>query len=167
MSPALPSYAESAVSTDEPEAPPLVFRRHLNHPPERVWNAITEPDEIRSWMVTEARIDGRPGGTVELVTGPNRVHSTGRIREWEPPRLFEYEWNVPPSEYAPKGEAAIVRWELRPDPEGTLLVLTHRHLTRTTARVFSRGFRGFLDRLAAQLDGRPLPEWPPPVPGSS
>ncbi|MGI0132349.1 MAG: SRPBCC domain-containing protein [Thermoplasmata archaeon] len=147
----------------------LTFRRYLRHPPAVVWDAITDPAQIRHWFMTEARIEGRKGGTVDLVTGPYRVHSTGRIVEWDPPFVYEYEWNLPPSSTAPKGEASRVRWELSPVEQGTLLVLTHRKLRTETAIVFSRGLRTFLNRLAAQLDGTPLPEWshPPGDPDGS
>jgi uncharacterized protein YndB with AHSA1/START domain len=147
----------------EGEAGPIVFRRRLRHPPERVWRALTEPDELRTWFLTEATIDGRPGGTVDLVTGPDRVHATGRILEWEPPRVYEHEWRVPPGPYVPNGESAVVRWELTPVEEGTLLVLTWRGLSRATAQTFSRGLRGFVDRLEGCLDGTSLPQWPPPA----
>jgi uncharacterized protein YndB with AHSA1/START domain len=147
---------------EDGDAPTLVFRRQFRHPLERVWAAITEPDQIRRWQLTEATIDARPGGSVEFVTGPDRVRSFGRIRAWRPPRLWEYEWNFAPGPYVPDGESAVVRWELSPTPDGTLLVLTHRRLSRPTARAFARGLRGFLDRLGAQLDGTPLPDWPPP-----
>jgi uncharacterized protein YndB with AHSA1/START domain len=143
----------------EGEFATLEFRRLLHHPPEDVWEAITDPEQLRIWFMTEAKIDGRKGGTVELMTGPYRVHSTGKILEWEPPRLYEYEWNTPPTQYAPKGESSVVRWELTPASDGTLLVLTHRKLSKATATVFSRGLRVFLDRLAAQLDGVVLPDW--------
>jgi len=53
-----------------------------------------------------------------------------------------------------------VRWELSSLDEGTLLVLTHRKLTRPTAEIFARGFNTLLDRLSAQMDGTPLPEPP-------
>jgi len=137
----------------------LVFRRFLRHPPERVWDALTDPAQIRVWFMTEAKIDGRKGGTVEMVTGPNRVRSNGRILEWDPPRLYEYEWNTSPTAYVPTGESSVVRWELTPANQGTLLVLTHRKLSRATAATFSRGLRAFLDRLDAQLDGAALPDW--------
>jgi uncharacterized protein YndB with AHSA1/START domain len=143
----------------EGELATLVFRRLLRHPPRLVWEAITEPDQIRVWFMTEAKIEPRKGGRVELVTGPARVSATGRILEWDPPRVYEYEWNIGPSAFTPKGEASVVRWELTPTGEGTLLVLTHRRLTRATATVFSRGVRAFLNRLAAQLDGVLLPDW--------
>jgi uncharacterized protein YndB with AHSA1/START domain len=33
-----------------PEGPRLRFVRRLAHPPERVWRAITEPDELEAWF---------------------------------------------------------------------------------------------------------------------
>jgi uncharacterized protein YndB with AHSA1/START domain len=157
---ASPEAAPVEVTTDGEQAT-LVFRRVLHHPPARVWSAITEPEQIRTWFVTEAKIDGRRGGSIDLVTGADRVHTTGRILEWEPPRVYEYEWRVPPGGFVPKGENGIVRWELTPAHDGTLLVLTYRRLSRSTAARLARGYSLFLDRLAAQLDGTELPAWPP------
>jgi uncharacterized protein YndB with AHSA1/START domain len=137
----------------------LTLERFLRHPPEAVWRALTDPAQLREWFLTEARIDGREGGTVDLTTGPTRVRGTGRILEWHPPRLFEYEWNVDPVTGLPHGERATVRWELTAVPGGTRLVLSYRGLTHDTAENFQHGIPGFLDRLMAQLDGRPLEDW--------
>jgi uncharacterized protein YndB with AHSA1/START domain len=138
----------------------LVLRRFLPHPPNVVWRAITEPEQIRQWELTTAKVDGRPGGTVDLVTGASMVHATGRILTWDPPRVYEHEWNVAKEEArGPADEQSVVRWELTPREGGTLLVLTHRGLKRKTAGVFRHGLPGFLDRLEALLDGRPLPDW--------
>lgn len=138
----------------------VVLRRFLRHPPARVWKALTDPDSVRQWFLTTARIDGRKGGRVDLVTGPSQVHATGRILAWEPPRLYEYQWNVAPKDDRQYGgERTVVRWELTPRDGGTLLVLTHRDLTKNAARVFNLGMQAFLDRLEAQLDSRPLPDW--------
>jgi uncharacterized protein YndB with AHSA1/START domain len=90
----------------------------------------------------------------------NGLHASGRVTEWSPPRIYEYEWNVPPGPNQPDGERSIVRWELSSAEGGTLLVLSHRKLTRATAQVFARGLSVFLARLAALLDGTPLPEPP-------
>ncbi|MCI4323522.1 MAG: SRPBCC family protein [Thermoplasmata archaeon] len=137
----------------------LVVRRFLRHSPPEVWTALTDPDQVRQWFLTEAKVDGRIGGTIEMTTGSFRVQATGRVLSWEPPRLYEYEWNVAPRPSLPEGERSIVRWELRPVEGGTQLTLTHSHLTRSTADVFGAGMEAFLDRLEAQLDGRPLPDW--------
>jgi uncharacterized protein YndB with AHSA1/START domain len=89
------------------------------------------------------------------------VRATGRILAWEPPRLYEYEWNVAETGIQQlRGVRTIVRWELTPTQGGTLLVLTHRNLTRAVAAAFKGGLPLLLDRLDAQLDGRPFPpEW--------
>ncbi len=68
----------------EGEKATLVFRRRLPHPPERVWKALTDPSELSSWYMTEARIDGRAGGTIEFHAGLSRLHVTGRVLTWDP-----------------------------------------------------------------------------------
>jgi uncharacterized protein YndB with AHSA1/START domain len=137
----------------------VVFRRWLRHPIEEVWAAVTDPKQIEVWFMAKVRRDDSPGGSLEM-DHPNGVRATGRVLEWRPPRVYEYEWNLPAGPNRPEGEASIVRWELSPADEGTLLVLSHRRLTRPTAEVFARGLRVFLDRLSAHLDGGALPHPP-------
>lgn len=138
----------------------ITFHRRFRHPPERVWAALTDPEELKGWQMAEARSDGRAGGHVELVmatSGGPRI--TGTILAWEPPRLYEHEFNIEPTSYAPHGERSVVRWELTRTPGGTELVVTHRRLSPKAAEGFVAGLHAFLDRLDAQLDGRPLPDW--------
>jgi uncharacterized protein YndB with AHSA1/START domain len=138
----------------------LTFRRRYRHRPEHVWDAISTPEGLAAWlMCTEARIDGRPGGAIELVSGPARYHSTGTILTWDPPRVLEYEWNVAPVPEMPLGERAIFRYELTADGDATSVVVTYSRITRATARGFLPGLHAFLDRLEAQLDDAPLPDW--------
>lgn len=137
----------------------LVFRRRLTHPPEAVWRALTDPGELVGWYMTKAVIEGRVGGRVDLIAGPSRLHVTGRILAWDPPRLLEHEWKVAPRPELPTGEDAVIRWELRRDGEGTVLQLQHRNLNRQTALGFAPGTHAFLDRLEAQLGRNQLPNW--------
>jgi uncharacterized protein YndB with AHSA1/START domain len=147
-------------ATFEGETATLKFERLLPHSPEHVWEAITTPEDLREWlMCVEARIDGCVGGTIELVSGPTRYRSTGKILSWDPPRLFEYEWKVAPLPEMPNGEDAIFRYELVPEDRATRLYVTYRKITRRTAPGFLPGLHAFLDRLEAQLGGRPLPDW--------
>jgi uncharacterized protein YndB with AHSA1/START domain len=142
----------------------VVFRRLVRHPIEDVWSAITDPKKVEVWFMTKITPEPTPGGRLDMVH-PNGVHATGRVLEWQPPRLYEYEWNLLPGPNQPIGEASIVRWELSSAQGGTLLVLTHRKLSRPTAEIFVRGLSVFLDRLSASLDGSSLPH-PPWVPRS-
>ena len=138
----------------------LTFRRSYRHTPEHVWDAIATPEGMRGWlMCTHALIEGRAGGWIELVSGPAKYHSTGKILAWEPPRILEYEWNVAPVPEMPSGEHAIFRYELTPDGDSTHVLVTYRRITKQTARGFLPGLHAFLDRLEAQLNGDALPDW--------
>jgi uncharacterized protein YndB with AHSA1/START domain len=144
----------------EGETATLIFERLLHHAPALVWEAIATPEGLKEWLVCpEARIDGRVGGTIEMVSGPGRYRSTGKILRWEPPRVFEYEWKVAPVPEMPLGENAVFRYELTPRGGSTLLTVTYRRITAGTARGFLPGLHAFLDRLEAQLEGAPLPDW--------
>ena len=137
----------------------LEFERRLSHPPEVVWEAITEPKELEEWYLTKASIDRRQGGRIEFWSGPTRVHVTGNILVWDPQHVFEHEWIVEPSDGFPRGENATIRWEIRPDGEASVLKMTHRNLSRRTALNFSSGAHAFLDRLEASLDETSMPDW--------
>jgi uncharacterized protein YndB with AHSA1/START domain len=137
----------------------LNFQRRLPHPPEAVWEALTESKQLAKWYMTRARIDGRVGGTIDFWAGPSQFHVTGSILAWDPPRVFEHEWNVEPRPELPKGERGVIRWELVREGDGTVLSLTHRHLTWQTSTGFAPGTHAFLDRLEAQLENAPLPDW--------
>lgn len=81
------------------------------------------------------------------------------ILVWDPPHVFEHEWNVEPRPELPKGEKSTIRWEIVQEGKESVLKLTHRHLTRRTALGFVSGAHAFLDRLEAQLNKTPLPDW--------
>ncbi|HWS19856.1 MAG TPA: hypothetical protein VN239_04150, partial [Nitrososphaera sp.] len=55
---------------------------------------------------------------------------------------------------------AVIRWELiRDGDSSTILNLTFSRLTKPTALRFASGLHAYLDRLAAQLDHKTLPDW--------
>ncbi len=138
----------------------LVFHRIYPHVIEHVWEAIATPEGLGEWlMCSQAVIDGRVGGRIEMVSGAAGYRSTSRILSWEPPRLFEYEWIVAPVPEMPQGENAIFRYELASEGTSTRLTVTYRRITRATADGFLPGLHAFLDRLEAQLAGETLPDW--------
>lgn len=127
-------------------------QRRLAHPPEDVWDALTDPVQVQQWMqAPNASIDGRPDGQVDMGAPLN---FTGRILTWEPPRVFEHEFKLAPSKLAPAGEDAVLRYDLEPDGDGCLMTMTISRLTPATARIFSGGIQKGLDRLAAHLESR-------------
>ncbi len=138
----------------------LVFERVYRHAPQNVWDAIATPEGLREWLLcTEALVEGRVGGRIELVSGAAGYRSTGRILVWQPPRVLEYEWKVAPVAEMPRGEDAIFRWELTANGDATNVLVTYRRITKETARGFLPGLHAFLDRLDAQLDAREMPDF--------
>lgn len=137
----------------------LEFQRFLPHPPEVVWQAITEPDQLQKWYMTRAKIDGRTGGTIEFWSGPSQFHVTGKILTWDQPHVFEHEWNVEPRAELPNGEHSIVKWEIIPSGNGSVLRMIFNNLTKGTSLGFAPGSHAFLDRLEALLSRNPLPDW--------
>jgi len=138
----------------------LTFERHIRHTIEDVWDAITGSEHLERWYMSKAIIEGRKDGRVELWSGSARVHVTGRILTWDPPRVFEHERNMEPRTGIPTGERSIIRWELTPECGGTRLRLTHTRLTPQMAVQIAPATHALLDRLENELDHAPLAVFP-------
>jgi hypothetical protein len=106
--------------------PALRFERRFDHPVERVWRAITEPDELEQWFPV--------GGGFEAT-------------ETEPPRLLAGTW------YGDE-----LRFELRSDGDGCVLVFTHAFDERAKSARDAAGWESCFLRLDALLAGEPLSE---------
>lgn len=116
------------------EGPKLRLERRYGHSVERVWRAITEPDELRHWF----------------------QESAWEVTESEPPHRLAGSWH---------GDQ--LRFELRPDGDGCVLVLSHAFGDRAKAARDAAGWDVCLVRLSALLAGTPMGEadslriWPP------
>jgi uncharacterized protein YndB with AHSA1/START domain len=132
------------------------FERHLSHPRERVWRAVTEADELAKWFPARPEISGeRRVGAQLTIVYPENVEppDSGEIVELDEPRLFAFTWRS--SEQEPQ----LLRFELEPDGEGTRLVFTHE-LPRPDSAKVAAGWQLCLDDLEAALDGEPRTEFP-------
>jgi uncharacterized protein YndB with AHSA1/START domain len=94
----------------------LVFVRDLPHPPEKVWAALTEPDQLPQWSpYTADRTLDTPGdATLTMVEDSDGEKLTGSVRRAEPPTLLEHLWGDD-----------LLRWELTATAAGTRLTLHH------------------------------------------
>lgn len=135
----------------------VAFERRLAHPVDTVWAALTEPDQIAAWL-GRGTLEPHVGGEVAIRTGPEDRSDlqrlmTGRLLTWDPPRVLEYEW------LQPGLGVSVVRYALEADGCGTILRLTHRRSATPGAFGGRAGWHAYLDRLAAHLDGLPVPAW--------
>ncbi|WP_316741727.1 SRPBCC family protein [Streptomyces sp. MK7] len=72
--------------------PAVRFSRTYDHPVERVWRFVTDPDELSEWFPSRAEIDLRPGGAITFSGDPNMPESTGRVLAVDPPRHVSFDW---------------------------------------------------------------------------
>ncbi|MFF7313998.1 SRPBCC domain-containing protein [Streptomyces sp. NPDC008137] len=72
--------------------PAVRFSRTYDHPVDRVWRFVTDPDELERWFPSRAEIELRPGGTVRFGGDPHMADSTGRVIAVDPPRHLSFDW---------------------------------------------------------------------------
>lgn len=147
-----PVAADGIVDELEDGQSVLRFERRLAHPIERVWAALTEPDQLISWW-GEAELELTVGGRfvmrwLNTDEAGQRFTMHATITRLEPPYLLET-----------SGDAhGVLRWELRSDDAGGTVLsfsstvdVPEEFRTQTLA-----GWHYHLDALAAHLAGRPV-----------
>ncbi len=59
----------------------------VNAPPDVVWNALTEAEELTRWFPVRAKVEGGVGGSISLSWGEG-AEGRAPITAWEPGRRF-------------------------------------------------------------------------------
>jgi len=121
----------------------LRFERRLTHPQEKVWRAITDPEHLAAWF--PSTIEGeRAAGARLRFSFPDGVAEPidGVMLAYDPMSLLELQWGPD-----------IVRIELEPISEGTLLRLLDTLEERGKGARDGAGWHTCLNALAAHLDG--------------
>ena len=120
----------------------LRFERFLPHASERVWRAVTEPEELSAWFVATPPWTPSPGEIFEAHGQP------GRITTLEAPRVIAWEWG--PERYS---------FELHPEGDGCKLVFLHFFdESMGPGGQRAAGWESYLNRLDALLAGGELSE---------
>jgi uncharacterized protein YndB with AHSA1/START domain len=125
----------------------LVLTRQLRHPPEKVWQALTDPAQLREWAPFDADANmGKSDTTVKLNTvgTPTPMVSETKIKRADAPHVLEYQW----------GDGDL-RWELEDFGGGTRLTLWHS-IDRRYIAMGAAGWQICFDVLEHWLDGDPI-----------
>jgi uncharacterized protein YndB with AHSA1/START domain len=127
---------------------PIRFVRRLAHPIDKVWQAITQPDEMLRWW-GDGEVDLREGGSfvvrwLNTLEDGTRAEMHATITRLEPPRLLETDGDV----------HGVLRWELEPDGDATVLTFSSTLALPDEFRTkVLAGWHWHLDALADALDG--------------
>jgi len=142
-----PGPAIGAQVSKDGEQWTLVLVRELRHSPEKVWQALIEPTQLREWAPFEAdRSLGTAGASVNLTTpgAPTPQVSETTVKRADAPRVLEYDWG-----------GRNVRWELESSTGGTRLTLW-ASIDRRFISMGAAGWHICLDVLNHLLGGTPI-----------
>jgi uncharacterized protein YndB with AHSA1/START domain len=118
----------------------LILIRELRHSPEKVWQALTDPAQLREWapFVVEGNLGTVGNVKLTWVGAPQALDA--KVTRADAPRLLEYD---------------DTRWELEPSANGTRLTLWHNIDNRFIAWG-AAGWHISFDVLDRLLGGTPI-----------
>ena len=122
----------------------LRLTRRYEATPAEVWRVLTEPASIARWLATPVDVELASGGAFELALG-NGGRIDARVREVVHERVLELDWRHGGE------ERSVVRFELRPEDGGTVLVLDHGRIEAPLGMTYISRWGRMLDRLDAEV----------------
>lgn len=125
------------------------FERTFAHPPDRVWRAITDPQELGRWLMeTDFAPEAGRGFSMRCDDGcgGEDVYAC-KVLEIEPEKRMRWSWQL--------GEAeTIVEFTLEPVGGGTRLTVAHSgDIDPAMVEGFKGGWPGKLEAIDAVLAG--------------
>ena len=140
-----PSAAtEAKVHKKEGDQWTLVLVRELRHPPAKVWEALTDPEQLREWAPFDSDRNLGSVGTATLSTFGAPYVSETKVKRADAPRALEYDWG-----------GGDIRWELEPVGRGTRLTLW-ANIDRRYIAMGAAGWHVCLDVMDQLLAGQPI-----------
>jgi uncharacterized protein YndB with AHSA1/START domain len=152
-----------------PDQDAVICETQVEAPIERVFEALTDSRQLLQWWGAEPtieaqswEIDPRPGGKWRMecsgrdgmsVNGVTDFKVHGEILEFSPPGLLVYTWIA--NWHDDTSRATVVKWELRPVGDSTVVTVTHSGLANETIarKDYSSGWSGVLGLLDKYLKG--------------
>jgi uncharacterized protein YndB with AHSA1/START domain len=126
------------------DVPRLRYERRLGHPPEKVWAALTEPEQLAAWFPTTIEGERAAGARLQFAFEQVKIDPMqGEMLRFEPPSLLEFSWG-----------SDTLRFELSRDGDATVLVFTVGLEELGKAARDGAGWHTSLDQLVAELAGQ-------------
>ena len=162
-----------------PEQDAVTCEIEIEAPPERVFQALTDPKQLFTWWGKEPSVellvfemDAQPGGRWRFRckplpgaehgvvgeqlrrNGAEEFEAYGEVLEYVPPRLLVWSWIANWHEHPT--QPTVVRWELMPTAKGTHVRVTHSALRPepTARKDYTAGWMGVVQLLKSFLENR-------------
>lgn len=102
----------------------VVVKQKIEAPVDQVWDAITDKAKMKEWYfdIPDFELGLHKEFNFYEPGDACKFHHHGEILELIPNEKLKHTWSYP--EFSK--EKTIVRWELEPDGDGTIVTLTHK-----------------------------------------
>jgi uncharacterized protein YndB with AHSA1/START domain len=121
----------------------LRFTRELAHPPEKVWQVITEPEHLKAWFPQQIAGEWVVGGRLVFSFPDGKgPEFEGEVLAYEPQSVLEFRWGPD-----------VIRLELEPRDGGCALTLLDTFGELGKAARDAAGWDECLHHLARHIDG--------------
>lgn len=121
------------------------YERHIEHPIEQVWAMLTDNEELEKWFQELSIGDPLKGGFMKFDMQDGKFEQL-EIFEYTLLSVLEFDWF-----------GDVVRFELRPEQDGCLMIFTEKFTTTTEQRIKDlAGWHVCLDVIKSLLDGKPI-----------
>jgi uncharacterized protein YndB with AHSA1/START domain len=141
--------------------PNTVYVTYIASTPEKVWQALTDPAFTRQYFAGfEIDVEPRQGGAFRLLYPDGRVHMSGRVVEWSPPRRFSCTWLVEGMPDFRELPECLVTYDIEQAGGAVKLTMTEAHSWNVPDDILAGGRGGWpaiLSGLKSVLEtGKPL-----------
>jgi len=130
---------------------PITVQYKINIPVEKVWNALTDKNEMKSWYFDIPDFTLEEGKEFNFYEPgeEKKYHHQCRILEIIPNKKLKHTWSYPELSDA----VTTVTWELEKEDIGTLVTLTHDDLEgfngldeNFSLKNFTEGWNGIIGK---------------------
>ena len=141
--------------------PKTVYVIYIASTPEKVWEALTQPEFTKQYFAGFAvDVEPKEGGAFRMLYPDGRVHISGRAVEWLPPRRFSCTWLVEGMTDFRGLPECLVTYEIEQAGGAVRLTMTEAHQWDVPDDLLSGGRAGWpaiLSSLKSVLEtGKPL-----------
>jgi uncharacterized protein YndB with AHSA1/START domain len=141
--------------------PNTVYVTYIASTPEKVWQALTDPAFTQQYFAGFAiDVEPRAGGKFFLRHPDGRVHMSGEVVEWSPPRCFASLWVVEESAELRELPASLITYEIEQSGGAVKLTMTEASWWDIPDEILAGGRTGWpaiLSSLKSVLEtGKPL-----------
>jgi uncharacterized protein YndB with AHSA1/START domain len=139
----------------------FVYVTYIRTTPAKLWAALTQPEFTRQYFAGFAvDVEPREAGVFRMLYPDGRVHMSGRVIEWSPPRRFSCTWLVEGMAEFGELPECLVTYDIEQAGEAVRLTMTESHSWDIPDAILAGGRSGWpaiLSSLKSVLEtGKPL-----------